>query len=43
MPGPTGKLAESGIVVRSRADVFHYADTEPIPAASLPLLYASLA
>lgn len=43
LPGPTGKLAESGIVVLSRADVFQYADTEPSPAASLQLLYASLA
>jgi len=43
LPEPSAILAESGIVVLARADVFGYADTEPNPEASLQLLYASLA
>jgi hypothetical protein len=43
LPEPIGRLAESGIVRLSRADVFEYADTEPRPEASIQLLYASLA
>ena len=43
LPEPTGKLAEAGTIVLSRADVFEYADMGPSPEASLQLLYASLA
>lgn len=43
LPKPTGKLAGSGTVWLSRADVFEYADMEPSREASLQLLYASLA
>jgi hypothetical protein len=43
LPKATGKLAGSGIISLSRADVFEYADTEPSPEASLQLLYVSLA